>query len=61
MRPPGNPYEPEYVKEAVVYNRQHGMQGEVYFFYEGLGEKNDHLADTLYRHFYNERAVLPYR
>jgi uncharacterized lipoprotein YddW (UPF0748 family) len=51
---------PEYVKEAVRFNRQHGMQGEVYFFYEGLDEKNDFLADTLYQYFYSEPATLPY-
>lgn len=56
----GNRYNgPEYVKEAVRFNRELGFQGEVFFFFEGLGETNDHLADTLYHYFYNEPASLP--
>ncbi len=44
----------EYVKEAVEHNRTSGLQGEVYFFYEGLFEQNEFLADSLYNHFYKD-------
>lgn len=43
-----------YVKEAVEHNRASGLNGEVYFFYEGLFENNDNLIDSLRIHFYNQ-------
>ncbi|MFW5972639.1 MAG: family 10 glycosylhydrolase [Bacteroidota bacterium] len=50
-----------YVREAVSFNREYDIAGEVYFFYEGLREKNDFLADSLHHYFYQEDAVLPGR
>ncbi len=44
----------QYVKEAVTHNREKGLEGEVYFFYEGLFEQNDHLGDSLKKYFYAE-------
>lgn len=55
-----NDYE-TYVKEAVRYNREKGVNGEVYFFYEGLDEKNGNLGDKLNVSEYRKKAELPYR
>ncbi len=43
----------DYVKEAVEHNRSRGLNGEVYFFYEGLFENNNFLGDSLHTHFYS--------
>lgn len=50
-----------YVEEALAFNRAYGIDGEVYFFYEGLREKNDFLADSLHSYFYGEPAIMPTR
>lgn len=42
-----------YVKEAIDINRKNGVQGEVYFFYEGLFEQNGFLIDSLATHHYS--------
>lgn len=42
----------EYVRPAIEHNRNLGLQGEVYFFYEGLFEQNGYLADSLRDTFY---------
>jgi uncharacterized lipoprotein YddW (UPF0748 family) len=52
---------PEYVLEALRYHRELGLHGEIYFFYEGLHHANQYLADSLYKYFYHEPAVQPYR
>lgn len=51
----------DYVDEAVGFNREQGVNGEVYFFYEGLDEKNGQLGDSLANKWYTEQAGLPYR
>jgi len=38
---------PEYLLKAIEYNRFRGIQGEVFFFYEGLREDNDALGKLL--------------
>ena len=38
---------PEYLSDAIKSNRCFGIQGEVLFFYEGLREDNDSLANIL--------------
>lgn len=38
---------PEYLLQAINYNRYRGIQGEVFFFYEGLREDNDALSQVL--------------
>jgi len=38
---------PEYLLQVIKYNRYRGIQGEVFFFYEGLREDNDALAKVL--------------
>ena len=42
-----------YVKEAIRLNRSNGVEGEVYFFYEGLFEQNGSLIDSLATHHYS--------
>lgn len=42
-----------YVKEAIDINRKNGVQGEVFFFYEGLFEQNGFLIDSLATHHYS--------
>ena len=42
-----------YVKEAIRINRSNGVEGEVYFFYEGLFEQNGFLIDSLATHHYS--------
>lgn len=44
----------DYVDEAVRYNRSKGIDGEVYFFYEGLFEQNEHLGDSLSKYYYGK-------
>ena len=51
----------EYVDEAIRYNREKGVPGEVYFFYEGLDEKNGNLGEQLAQSWYKEPAQLPWR
>lgn len=43
-----------YIKEAIQHNRSKGINGESYFFYEGLWEKNGNLADSIYATFYKK-------
>jgi len=50
-----------YVRQAVEFNRSRGVNGEVFFFYEGLREKNEFVADTLFKYYYNTPATLPFR
>jgi uncharacterized lipoprotein YddW (UPF0748 family) len=52
---------PAYVREALRHDREIGLDGEVYFFYEGLFEQNEFVIDTLSTLFYREPASLPYR
>jgi uncharacterized lipoprotein YddW (UPF0748 family) len=43
-----------YVKQALQMNREAGVEGEVYFFYEGLYEQNGYLADSLKLNLYHQ-------
>lgn len=45
---------------AVRTNRALGLSGEVFFFYEGLRENNDALADTLRQTVYRTPAQVPH-
>jgi uncharacterized lipoprotein YddW (UPF0748 family) len=38
---------PEHLLQVIEYNRSCGIQGEVFFFYEGLRDDNDALAKVL--------------
>ena len=51
----------DYVREAVRYNRENGINGEVWFFYPGLRENNNEIGDILGNEFYTEPAALFYR
>ncbi|MBD0386287.1 MAG: family 10 glycosylhydrolase, partial [Nostoc sp. C3-bin3] len=50
---------PEYLVQAIEYNRQLGIQGEVFFFYEGLRENNNNLAKVLRSGPYAKSASFP--
>ncbi|CAN5184666.1 hypothetical protein BH09SUM1_BH09SUM1_13780 [soil metagenome] len=51
----------DYLLGAIAYNRAHGINGEVFFFYEGLRANNDELLNALKNGPYAEPAALPYR
>ncbi|WP_413199255.1 glycoside hydrolase family 10 protein [Nostoc piscinale] len=50
---------PEYLVQAIAYNRRLGISGEVCFFYEGLRENNNALAQVLRNGPYSQPAVFP--
>ncbi|WP_375800791.1 glycoside hydrolase family 10 protein [Salinibacter sp.] len=50
---------PEELKEVILTNRRRGIDGEVFFFYEGLHENDGALADVL-KSCYSESADLPF-
>ncbi|QSJ20682.1 family 10 glycosylhydrolase [Nostoc sp. UHCC 0702] len=50
---------PEYLVQAIEYNRQLGIQGEVFFFYEGLRENDNALAKVLRNGPYAQSAAFP--
>ena len=50
-----------YVKSAVDYHREFNIPGEVFFFYEGLRNRNEFVGDTLGKYYYNTPAILPFR
>ncbi len=50
---------PEYLVRAIEYNRQVGIPGEVFFFYEGLRENNNALAKVLRNGVYAKSASFP--
>jgi uncharacterized lipoprotein YddW (UPF0748 family) len=50
---------PEYLVQAIEYNRDRGIHGEVFFFYEGLRENNNALAQVLRNGPYAKPASFP--
>ncbi|MFN4110980.1 MAG: family 10 glycosylhydrolase [Ignavibacteria bacterium] len=50
-----------YLLNVLNANRQKGLKGESFFFYEGLRANNNKLGDTLKSTFYSNEAFLPYR
>jgi uncharacterized lipoprotein YddW (UPF0748 family) len=54
-------YGPEIIRQKLNLNRQYGVQGEVFFFYEGMGAFNNYLADSLRVSHYSNPAILPFR
>lgn len=50
---------PEYLMQAIEYNRDRGISGEVFFFYEGLRENNNALAKVLQNNAYTKNASFP--
>jgi uncharacterized lipoprotein YddW (UPF0748 family) len=57
----GNLNPPSMLIDKVAYNREFGVNGEVYFFYETLRERNDHALDSIAAIFYQEPATMPGR
>lgn len=51
----------DYFMGALAYNRAKGVNGEVFFFYEGLRRNSNELAHLLRQTYYREPAGLPYR
>jgi len=50
----------DYLYEAISYNRQMGINGEIFFFFEGLRKEEGKLARFLKDNFYQKRATLPF-
>ncbi|MDJ0733414.1 MAG: family 10 glycosylhydrolase [Nostocaceae cyanobacterium] len=49
----------DYLVQAIEYNRACGIQGEVFFFYEGLWEHDNALAKVLKKSVYTNYAAFP--
>ncbi len=60
---PPNEYvmSPAYLMSALQANRDRGVMGEAYFYYEGFRKNNNQLGDTLKSTFYSEPAIVPGR
>ncbi len=52
---------PDYVMDAIEFNRSYDLKGEVFFFFEGLDGKNDFLGDSLRANKYQMSALPPHR
>lgn len=50
----------EFLLKKIKYNRENNLNGEVFFFYEGLRENNDQLAKMLIKTVYSEPAKFPF-
>lgn len=53
--------DPDRVLSMMEVHRNLGLQGEAFFFYEGLGQQNGFLAQDLHAFWYAERTQLPGR
>ncbi|NUN71362.1 MAG: family 10 glycosylhydrolase, partial [Bacteroidetes bacterium] len=51
----------DYLLKAMAENRKYGVNGEAFFYYEGLRKNNGKLGDTLKATFYKEKALVPGR
>ena len=51
----------DYLIGAITANRNRGVKGETFFFYEGLVQESGIRGDTLFKRFYSQPASLPYR
>ena len=49
----------DYLLKTIEYNRACGIQGEVFFFYEGLRDNNNALAKVLQKDYYARSVVFP--
>lgn len=52
---------PDFLLKALKANRDKGLKGEAFFFYEGLRKNHDQLGDTLKATFYSKPALVPGR
>jgi uncharacterized lipoprotein YddW (UPF0748 family) len=53
--------DPQFLLQSLQANRNAGVKGEGFFFYEGLRHNNFRLADTLRSTYYSEPATMPGR
>jgi uncharacterized lipoprotein YddW (UPF0748 family) len=53
--------EPGFLLKSIQANRSKQVNGEAFFFYEGLRANNNLLGDTLKTTWYAERALVPDR
>ena len=51
----------DFLLQSLQANRNAGVMGEGFFFYEGLKKNNSHLADLLRSGFYAQPAEMPGR
>ncbi|MCX6137743.1 MAG: family 10 glycosylhydrolase [Ignavibacteriales bacterium] len=52
---------PDYLLKAIRANRDAGVQGEAFFYYEGLRKNHNQLGDTLRATVYSQHAEIPGR
>ena len=52
---------PDFLTQSIQANRDRGIHGEAFFFYEGLRAKDNQLGDLLKATFYSEPALVPGR
>ncbi len=53
--------DPQFLLQSLQANRQNGVKGEGFFFYEGLRKNNNRLGDTLKATYYQAHADMPGR
>lgn len=51
----------DFLLQSIAYNRAKGVNGEIFFFYEGLRRQNGKLANVLLDSYYKEPASLPFK
>ncbi len=51
----------DFLMNVMKENRANGVNGEAFFYYEGLRKNNGLLGDTLRKTYYKERALVPER
>lgn len=51
----------EFLLQTIAYNRRNGLNGEVFFFYEGLRRDNNRLAKRLLETYYKQPAKFPFQ
>ncbi|MCX6137744.1 MAG: family 10 glycosylhydrolase [Ignavibacteriales bacterium] len=52
---------PEFLLQVMKTNRDNGINGEAFFYYEGLRKNNNRLGDTLKATYYRLPAIVPDR
>ena len=51
----------DYLMQVMKANRDNGVNGEAFFYYEGLRKNNNRLGDTLKATYYKQHAIVPDR
>lgn len=52
---------PDFLHASIIANRDRGVQGEAFFFYEGLRKNRNKLGLHLKETVYSEPAIVPHR